>query len=71
MDQEGLTPKQAVSQLGNAIRRGESDEAITEARRTLVAAKLEARIREAVAAAPPLTDQQRRDLAALLYPGTS
>lgn len=68
-DRHGLTPRQAVSQLGNAIRRGDPADTIADARRALTAAKLEASIRAAVDAAPPLTDQQRRNLALLLHPG--
>lgn len=42
---------------------------IEEARRDLRAARLEKIVRETVAAAPPLTDEQRRRLAVLLLGG--
>lgn len=41
-------------------------ETVADARRRLTEAKAERAIREAVAAAPPLTDEQRHRLAALL-----
>jgi hypothetical protein len=47
------------------------DPSILDARRDLRAALLEARIREVVEAAPPLTDVQRRRLAAILHGGAA
>lgn len=54
-----------------SITRHHPDDAdrIAEARRDLRAARLEDHVRDAVAAAPPLTAEQRRRLAALLNGG--
>ena len=55
------------SQLAKAIQRDpEAD--VTELRRQLKAERLEAHIKNLVDAAPPLTDEQRARLAALLTP---
>jgi hypothetical protein len=63
--------QRARSELGLAYRRRNSTpEQIAEARRNLTEANLTARIREAVAAWPPLTDAQRERLALLLHPGS-
>lgn len=51
--------------LGVAQRDGGN---VTEARQALAAAHVERAITKALAAAPPLTDTQRRRLAALLAP---
>ena len=56
----------ARSQLGVASRRGHG---VEEARAQLKAAKLEKWIQEALDTAPPLTDQQRDHLSALLSGG--
>lgn len=45
--------------------------ALNDARRELTEAKLERHIREVVAAAPPLTQEQRDRLAALLSAGAA
>ena len=58
---------QARARKGVAARRGDA-EGVRSASRDLTAAKLERHIREAVAAAPPLTNDQRARLAALLRP---
>jgi hypothetical protein len=58
---------QARSRLGNAVRTGKDADA-ADARRDLRAAKLEREAREAAAALPPLTDEQARRIAAILYP---
>jgi hypothetical protein len=55
----------ARSRLGVAARRADPDE-IESARRELAAAKLEAYVAKVVAAAPPLTPEQSRIIAALL-----
>lgn len=59
---------QAKSRLGVAVRYN-NHRAETEARRDLAAAKLEAYIAKTVAAAPPLTPEQRDKLAAILHGG--
>ena len=59
----------ARSRLANASHRGGDPAAVIEARRDLTAAKLERHVREVVATAPPLTDEQRNRLAALLTGG--
>ena len=65
-----LTPaQQARNALGAAARRGDPPERIEQARRDLTEANLAAHIREAVAAWPPLTAEQRQGLALLLNPG--
>lgn len=56
---------QARALKGVAARRRDA-EGVAAASRALTEAKLERHIREAVAAAPPLTDEQRERLAALL-----
>ena len=43
------------------------DPELVAARRDLVAARLEEHIRKVVAAAPPLTDEQKQRIAALLH----
>lgn len=60
----------ARSQLGVACQRGDSD-AQHSARQKLAAAKLEAYIERVLAEAPPLDDDQRTRIAALLRPGPS
>jgi hypothetical protein len=57
----------ARSRLGVAARRADPD-AIESARQELAAAKLEAYVAKVVATAPPLTPEQSRIIAALLYP---
>ncbi len=58
----------ARSRVALAARSGKP-EALTEARRNLNAAHVERAITRALAAAPPLTDEQRARLAALLTGG--
>lgn len=58
---------QARSALGNATRSGDSDK-ISDARRDLAAAKLEAFIEKTIAEAPPLSAEQLDRLAVLLRP---
>lgn len=58
----------ARSALGNATIAGDP-ERIAAARRDLTAAKVERAVREAVAAAPPLTEEQKAKIAALLTSG--
>jgi hypothetical protein len=53
---------------GLVAHRDPADPAITEARRDLEAANLEAAIRDAVAKSPPLTAAQRTALALILSP---
>ncbi len=48
-----------------------SPEVEANARRELAAAKIERAVREAIAKAPRLTDEQRERIAALLVSGTS
>lgn len=55
--------------IGGLVRRGASPERIAEARAALKAAGLHEKIRAAVAEWPPLTDEQRIELAAILHPG--
>lgn len=57
--------QQAKGRLGAAARLGGD---VTGARRDLAAAKIEQYITEVVASAPPLTQEQRDRLAALLRP---
>lgn len=54
--------------LANAHRRGGDEALILEVRRDLAAAKLEQYIERVVSEAPPLTDEQRTRLTALLSP---
>lgn len=62
----------ARGRLGQAVRRRPDDQdAIAEARRELAAAKLEDFIEQTLATAPPLSDERRRRLAALLQAGGS
>jgi len=61
----------AAARLSVAVRttrggKGGDPQAVAEARRNLTEVKLERAIGQALAAAPPLTDQQRARLAALL-----
>lgn len=58
----------ARSRLGGAVRLG-TPAAQRAARQELAAAKLERAINEAIAAAPPLTDEARERLAMLLLRG--
>lgn len=60
----------ARSRLAHASRYGTAAEA-TDARRNLAAAKLEASIGKITADAPPLTDEQRDHLAALIRQGAN
>ena len=57
----------ARSRVATATRYGTEAEA-DDARRDLRAAKLERSAREAAEALPPLTDEQARRIAAILYP---
>lgn len=64
---------QSRSRLGNAVKQAKADgvspassPAVTDARRELAEAKLRAHIEQVVAAAPPLTAEQRSRLASLL-----
>lgn len=57
----------ARSRIANSVRSGKPAEA-EQARRELRIAKIERAIRQAVDAAPPLPDDQRARLAALLVP---
>lgn len=56
------------SDLANAIKRGDDEQTQADLRRDLRAARLQQSIREAVDAWPPLTVEQRAELAALLRP---
>jgi len=58
---------QARSRVATAARYGTTAE-VDDARRDLRAAKLERAAREAAEALPPLTDEQARRVAAILYP---
>ncbi|MGO1505255.1 MAG: hypothetical protein ACTHWV_09880 [Brachybacterium sp.] len=60
----------ARSRLALATRYGRADDA-EDARRDLAAAKLEASIGKITADAPPLTDEQRDHLAALIRQGAN
>lgn len=60
----------ARSRLANATRWGTPEDA-AEARRDLAAAKLEASIGKITGDAPPLTDDQRDHLAALIREGAN
>ena len=60
----------ARSALGLASRRRDS-EAIAQARRDLAAAKIAAYVERVVADAPPLTDEQRDRLSAIIGAGRS
>lgn len=55
------------ARVANAVQRGDAEEAES-ARRDLKAARAEDYIRELVDSAPPLTDDQRSRLSALLQP---
>jgi hypothetical protein len=57
------------SRLANAVRNNRPAEA-QEARRSMVAGRLEEYIAKTLAAAPPLTDEQRSRLALLLHGST-
>lgn len=57
----------ARSRIGVAARRGTPDD-VADARRDLRAAKLEKAAREAAEALPPLTEDQARRIAQILYP---
>jgi hypothetical protein len=59
----------ARARVATNVRHGHHD-AADEARRDLLAAKLAEQIKRAVAGAPPLTDEQRRRLAAIIRGGT-
>jgi hypothetical protein len=63
----------AATRVARASRpgcRGSDPEDLAAARRALTEAKLERAIREAVAAAPPLTQEQRDKLALILVRGS-
>jgi hypothetical protein len=60
------TPRQARSALGNAIKDNHPPEAVAAARAALKAANLEQGIRAAVSTWPPLTPEQKAELAVLL-----
>jgi ABC-type branched-subunit amino acid transport system substrate-binding protein len=60
------TPVQVATAAVARAARARDPEALADARRTLTAAMAEQAIRRALAAAPPLTDEQRERLAALL-----
>lgn len=64
----------AVAHLGVALRtsrggKGGDPAAVADARRNLAEAQIKRAIERALAAAPPLTDEQRAKLAALLSGG--
>ncbi|MGP5678493.1 hypothetical protein ACTXPX_05930 [Glutamicibacter arilaitensis] len=59
---------QARAALGSASRWGDK-EAIENARRALAAAKLAAYVEKVVAEAPPLTDEQRARVSAIVNGG--
>ena len=62
-----LSARAAVAVASRRSRGGTADPAaIANARRELAAAKLERYVREVVAAAPPLTTEQRSRIAAIL-----
>lgn len=61
--------RMAHSRVATASRKGADPLALPVAKRDLTAAKLERAIREAIAAAPPLTDDQRTRLGRLLTSG--
>lgn len=64
------TPRHERARVANAARWHPGDhEALAAARADLKAAGLEARIRAAVDTWPPLTPEQRSQLALLLQPG--
>jgi hypothetical protein len=56
------------ARVATSVRHG-NHTAADEARRDLLAARLEEQIKRAVAGAPPLTDEQRRRLAAIIRGG--
>jgi hypothetical protein len=61
-----------VAALERCVKTGErppNDPELIEARRNLAAVNLEERIARAIAAAPPLTDDQRNRISALLRTG--
>lgn len=58
----------ARGQVGHAVREGDPD-TIAAARAALAAAHAERAIRRALDGAPPITDEQRHRLAALLLTG--
>ncbi len=59
---------QARARIGVAVRQGDAV-AAENAARDLAAAKIEQYVQRVVADAPPLSDQQRRELAALFTGG--
>ncbi len=61
----------AVAQIGVAVRRQRGAEAVHEARRALVSARVERAINRGLADAPPLTDAQKSRLAQLLVGGAA
>ncbi len=62
-----MSVTKARSRVANTAKNHPTDvEAITEARRDLAVAKIEAYVKRVVDAAPPLTDEQRDRLALLL-----
>lgn len=68
----GLSPAMdARNRLASVTRHHPDDtEKITAARRDLAATKIAEYVRKTVDAAPPLTDEQRERIAALLRPST-
>jgi hypothetical protein len=64
------TARQSARQRHNVLvrHRGADDPATVDAKRDLRAAHLEEHVREAVAGWPPLSDEQRSEIAALLRP---
>lgn len=69
MSPQSVSVLTARNRLASASRLGASPEKLDEARRVLTSAKLERAIREARAASPSLTLDQRTALAALLLGG--
>jgi hypothetical protein len=58
----------ARSRVARAVQRGDAADEFT-GRQELAAAKLERAVREAIAAAPPLTAEQKQNIAMLLLTG--
>ncbi len=59
----------AGTRLARAVRNGEPTDVVEQLRRDYRIAALAARVRYLVDQAPPLTDDQRRRIAALLWDG--
>ncbi len=60
----------ARSRVARAVQRRDADEELA-GRQELAAAKLERAVREAIAAAPPLTAEKKQHIAMLLLTGGS